>query len=119
MAITKQVATDIVSQREQTWRINFEIPPEQPPSIQIYRETVGLDSEGNTVGKPQQSYMPINRNFADVEEEIATFDDGSEVTFGDILEALQVFGDKWAQEDAENPPGIPMPPPDEVGRSKE
>jgi len=107
MAITKQVANEIVAQREQTWRINFEIPQGQPPSIQIYREIVGLDAEDNPVGKPQQSYMPVARNFADVEEETATFDDGSEVTFGDILEALQVFGDKWAQEDYDNPQALP------------
>lgn len=110
MAITKQVSSQIVSTREQTWRINFELPPVGEPAIQIYREQVGLDAEGNVVGQPIQSYTPVNRNFADVEEEIATFDDGSEVTFGDVVEALQAFGDKWAQEDLANPPGQPPAP---------
>lgn len=110
MAVTKQVSSQIVSQREQTWRINFEIPAGGTPSIQIYRETVGLDAEGNVVGQPQQTYTAVNRTFASVEEEIATFDDGSEVTFGDVVEALQAFGDKWAQEDLANPPGQPPAP---------
>jgi hypothetical protein len=100
MAVTKQVDSQIVSQREQTWRINFEIPAGGEPSVQIYRETVGLDAEGNVVGQPQQTYTAVNRTFASVEEEIATFDDGSEMTFGDVVEALSVFGDKWAAEDA-------------------
>lgn len=113
MAVTKQVSSQIVSQREQTWRINFEIPAGGTPSIQIYREQVGLDAEGNQVGQPMQSYKAINRNFADVEEEIATFDDGSEVTFGDVVEALSVFGDKWAEEDASAPTQQPAPPPTE------
>jgi hypothetical protein len=112
MAVTKQVSNQIVSQREQTWRINFEIPAGGTPSIQIYREQVGLDAEGNPVGKAQQSYAPINRTFEVVEEEIATFDDGSEVTFGDVVEALSVFGDKWAEEDASAPPQQPAPPPE-------
>jgi len=110
MAITKTVANTIVSAREQTWRINFEIPANGTPAIQIYRETVGLDAEGNVVGQPMQTYTPVARNFADVEEEIATFDDGSDVTFGDVVEALQVFGDKWATEDADKPPPGPPAP---------
>lgn len=113
MAVTKQVSSQIVSQREQTWRINFEIPAGGTPSIQIYREKVGLDAEGNVVGQPIQSYTAVNRTFEAVAEEIATFDDGSEMTFGDVVEALSVFGDKWAEEDANAPaPGQQPPPPE-------
>ena len=103
MAITKQITEQIVSQREQTWRINFEVPSNgTPPSIQIYREVVGLDAGGNVVGQPRQNYTPINRNIADVESEITTVDDSEfEITVGDIVEALAKFGDSWAQEDAE------------------
>ena len=104
MAVTKQVTSQIVSQREQSWRVNFELPAGGQPSIQIYREVVGLDAEDNIVGKPQQSYTPVNRTFEAVADETVTFDDGSEVAFSDIVEALSAFGDKWAQEDADAPP---------------
>jgi hypothetical protein len=107
MAVTRQVESQIVSQREQSWRINFEIPAGQPPSIQIYREVVGLDAEGNQVGQPQQSYTAVNRTFEQVQDEIVTFDDGSEIAFSDVVEALSVFGDKWAQEDLSKPAMAP------------
>lgn len=111
MAITKNVTSQITSQREQTWRTNLETPAEGTRSVQIFRELVGLDAEGNQVGQPQQSYMPINRLFDSVAEETITFDDGTEIAFQDIVEALSAFGDKWAQEDLENPPGQPPAPP--------
>jgi hypothetical protein len=115
MAITRQVQSQITEQREQTWRINFELPAGGAPSIQVYRETVGLDAEGNPVGKPQQNYTPVNRAFEAVQEESVTFDDGTEISFADIVEALSEFGDRWAQEDADKPatqPGMPPPAPE-------
>jgi hypothetical protein len=111
MAITKQVTTQIVSLREQTWRINFEIPHGNAvPSIQVYRETVGVDAEGNAVGNPQQNYKAVTRTFEAVADEVAPV---SGIAFGDIVEALSEFGDKWAQEDADKPAELPpgMPPP--------
>jgi hypothetical protein len=111
MAVTKQVTSQVVSQREQTWRINFELPSGGEPSIQLYRETVPLDAEDNAVGPPIQSYIAVNRRFVDVEEETVTFDDGTEIAFRDIVEALSELGDKWAAEDAEAPPPASPPPP--------
>lgn len=100
MAVTKQVTNQVVEQREQSWRINFEMPSSGSPSVQIYREVIGLDAEGNVVGRPQQSYTAVNRTFEAVQDEVATLEDGSELTFADLVEALSVLGDKWAEEDA-------------------
>lgn len=106
MAVTKQINTTATALREQTWRINFELPPEGDPSVQIYRETVAIDDAGTVVGKPQQSYQAVNRTFAAVEGEIADCS-GYEITFADVVEALAIFGDRWAQEDADAPPTGP------------
>jgi hypothetical protein len=109
MAVTNPVQGQIVAQREQTWRINFELPAGGEPSVQIYREVVGLDADGNSVGQPVQSYTAVNRTFAAVANEIATLQGGYEISFGDIVEALSIFGDGWAAEDAAAPPpGGPM-----------
>jgi hypothetical protein len=106
MAVTKTIENNAVAVREQSWRINFEMPNGGAPSIQIYRESVPLDASGNAVGKPQQNMTPVTRTFKEVATEYVNID-GQNISFDNIVEALAEFGDMWAQDDAANPAPAP------------
>lgn len=102
MAIKKPLAAKPpVETEERTWRANIETPRSGGYSIQVYRQYSALNEDGELVGEPATSVVPINRMAKDIASEVVTLPNGTVVPAALVLSALPLFFDKWALEDAD------------------
>jgi hypothetical protein len=108
MAIMRPITEQPAEERESTWRTNLETPFGGTHSIQLYRETVPVDGNGDPIGKPVQSLTGVHRSFDAVNEETVEISAGR-VTFADLVDGLSQLADRWAEEDASKPPAGPNP----------
>lgn len=98
MAVERPITNAPVVEEERTWRANIETPRGGNYSIQIFREVVQKDSEGNVVAVRQLT-APVHRMAAAIQTE-SVMVGGNVVPATLILAALPLFFDRWAEEDA-------------------
>lgn len=110
MAITRPITATAIEEEERTWRANIETPRGQEAAwaIQIYRETVQKDSEGNYLNAIQ-SMTPVVRLAEAVAGERVTLSDSTELQVSSLYEALMILFDRWAEEDSAAGAGGPNP----------
>lgn len=89
-----------VKLEERTWRANIETPRGRPYSIQIFRQRTKLDEDGAAVGESQLLAVPIRRAARAIAGESVVLRGGVTITAAQIMEALPIFFDRWAEEDA-------------------
>ncbi len=118
MAITTPITEAPTAMLERSWRMNVELPDDENISLQIYRESVPVDGSNNPVGKGTQNYAPVNRTLAEAGEETVRLEDGTTLSLAQIVEALDLFGDQWAEGDKEGGGETPSEPPPLTRRRK-
>jgi hypothetical protein len=110
--------TDVATREERTWRANIETPVGGNYAIQVYREIVDKDGDGNVLNVTKKAGVVERAAAAIAEESVTLPSGGGTVTAAQILGALPLFFDRWATEDAEAAaaaavPVVPAPPPGE------
>lgn len=99
MALSRPVRNVPVAEQERTWRANLETPRDGRYSIQVYREVVQVDANGNAMGQALRKPAFIHRDAAAIASESVEVN-GATVSASLVLAALPRFFDRWAEEDA-------------------
>lgn len=107
--------TEVATREERTWRANIETPVNGNYAIQVYREIVDKDDEGNVLNVTKKAGVVERAAAAIASESVTLPSGGGTVTAAQILGALPLFFDRWATEDAEAAaaaavPVVPAPP---------